>query len=217
MWLFYLKQFLATLVFIVTALAMAVTGVVFTSPLVYQFAINIFDLTAISGLTHEQLMDNYQQLMAYLTNPTIETLNMPYFSSSEGGLLHFEEVKFLFLMCFVIAIIGLLMSIAIVFWIHKTKQQAWMGRWFVLGISFPLILLFFIVIAFDKVFILFHELLFRNDLWLFSPVTDPVITVLPEGLFMLFFIAAILIYELIIYAFRAIALYEQKNKRRQKR
>ncbi|MGO4928963.1 TIGR01906 family membrane protein [Fundicoccus sp. Sow4_D5] len=215
--IFYTKQFLATLSFILTALAMAVTGVVFASPLVYRLAIEGFDLTTISGLTSEQLMDNYHTLLGYLTNPAVETLEMKYFSSSEGGLFHFEEVKFLFLMCFVLAVIGLLVSIATIFWLHKTKQQAWMERWFLLAVSFPLILLFFIVIAFDKVFILFHELLFRNDLWLFSPVTDPVITVLPEGLFMLFFVIAILLYELIIYVFRVFALYENKPKRRQKR
>lgn len=215
--IFYLKQFLATLTFILTALAMAVTGIVFASPLVYRLAIKWFDLTAISGLTSEQLMDNYHTLLSYLTNPAVENLEMQYFSSSQGGLLHFEEVKFLFLMCFVLAVVGFLVSMALIVWLHKTKQQAWMDRWFLLAICFPLLLLFSIVLAFDKVFILFHELLFRNDLWLFSPVTDPVITVLPEGLFMLFFIGAILLYEVIIYVVRAFALYENKPRRRQKR
>lgn len=214
---FYLKQFLSTLCFIFTTLALAVTGVVFTSPLIYRLSIKAFDLTANSGLSSEHLMENYHTLLAYLTNPAVDKLEMQYFSSSESGLLHFEEVKFLFLMCFILAVLGLLISIAVIFWIHKTKQQAWMERWFILAISFPLILLFFIVVAFDKVFILFHELLFRNDLWLFNPVADPVITVLPQGLFMLFFVVAILLYELIIYLFRFFALHETKPKRRQKK
>lgn len=215
--IFYLKQFLATLTFILTSLAMAISGVVFSSSLIYRLSISWFDLTASSGLTSDQLMDNYQTLLAYLTNPAVESLNMEHFSSSEGGLFHFEEVKFLFLMCFVLAVIGLLLSSVAIAWLHKTKQQAWMERWFLLAIAFPLILLFFIVLAFDKVFILFHELLFSNDLWLFNPLTDPVITVLPEGLFMLFFVVAIVLYEVIIYIFRFSALYEIKPKKRQKR
>lgn len=216
MFTFYLKQFMATVCFIITGLATAITGVIFASPVIYGLTIKGFNLTAISGLTSEQLMDNYHTLIAYLTDPAVEKLEMQYFSSSEGGLLHFEEVKFLFLMCFVLAVIGFILSIAVIFWLHKTKQQAWMERWFLLAITFPLILLFFVVVAFDKVFLLFHELLFRNDLWLFNPVTDPVITVLPEGLFMLLFIVAILIYELLVYAFRFTALYQTKPKRRQK-
>lgn len=36
---------------------------------------------------------------------------------------------------------------------------------------------------FDRIFILFHETLFDNDLWLLDPVTDDLINILPEGFF----------------------------------
>lgn len=214
--IFYLKQFFATMLFIFTSLTLAISGVIVTSPIIYSLAIKWFDLSAVSGLSHEQLMENYNVLISYLVNPAIEALEMPYFSSSENGLFHFEEVKFLFLMCFVVAIVGVIASVVIILWIHKQKLQPWMGRWFIIAIAFPLILLFLIVVAFDQVFLLFHQILFRNDLWLFSPVTDPVITVLPESLFMILFVVAILIYEVIIYLTRFAVLYEPTIKRKKR-
>lgn len=214
--IFYLKQFFATILFIFTSLTLAISGVIVTSPIIYSLAIKWFDLSAVSGLSHEQLMENYNVLISYLVNPAIEALEMPYFSSSENGLFHFEEVKFLFLMCFVVAIVGVIASVITILWIHKQKLQPWMGRWFIIAIAFPLILLFLIVVAFDQVFLLFHQILFRNDLWLFSPVTDPVITVLPESLFMILFVVAILIYEVIIYLTRFAVLYEPTIKRKKR-
>lgn len=214
--IFYLKQFFATMLFIFTSLTLAISGVIVTSPIIYSLAIKWFDLSAVSGLSHEQLMENYNVLISYLVNPAIEALEMPYFSSSENGLFHFEEVKFLFLMCFVVAIVGVIASVVIILWIHKQKLQPWMERWFIVAIAFPLILLFLIVVAFDQVFLLFHQILFRNDLWLFSPVTDPVITVLPESLFMILFVVAILIYEVIIYLTRFAVLYEPTIKRKKR-
>lgn len=214
--IFYLKQFFATMLFIFTSLTLAISGVIVTSPIIYSLAIKWFDLSAVSGLSHEQLMENYNVLISYLVNPAIEALEMPYFSSSENGLFHFEEVKFLFLMCFVVAIVGVIASVVIILWIHKQKLQPWMERWFIVAIAFPLILLFLIVVAFDQVFLLFHQILFRNDLWLFSPVTDPVITVLPESLFMILFVVAILIYEVIIYLTQFAVLYEPTIKRKKR-
>lgn len=214
--IFYLKQFFATMLFIFTSLTLAISGVIVTSPIIYSLAIKWFDLSAVSGLSHEQLMENYNVLISYLVNPAIEALEMPYFSSSENGLFHFEEVKFLFLMCFVVAIVGVIASVITILWIHKQKLQPWMGRWFIIAIAFPLILLFLIVVAFDQVFLLFHQILFRNDLWLFSPVTDPVITVLPESLFMILFVVAILIYEVLIYLIRLTVLFEPSRKQKKR-
>lgn len=41
----------------------------------------------------------------------------------------------------------------------------------------------FIMTNFNKVFVIFHEIFFTNDLWLFDPRTDYMIRMLPEGFF----------------------------------
>lgn len=215
--MYWLKQLGATVVFIVTGLALAITATIFTSPFVYRLGISWFNLSERSGLTAGQLQENYSVMIRYLIDPSSKVLAMPYFSSSEGGLQHFAEVKFLFMLTFMLAFSGVIVSIFLVLWLRKTKQQPWMQRWFWLAIVFPLVLLFIIVIAFDKVFLIFHQILFRNDLWLFSPISDPVITVLPEGLFMIFFIVAILFYEIIIYLMRLGVFHQTKSKQRKRR
>ena len=40
-----------------------------------------------------------------------------------------------------------------------------------------------IMTNFNKVFVIFHEIFFTNDLWLFDPRTDYMIRMLPEGFF----------------------------------
>ena len=52
------------------------------------------------------------------------------------------------------------------------------------SIVIPSVLGGMIALNWEKVFITFHELVFQNDYWLFDPVTDPVILVLPDEYFM---------------------------------
>ena len=35
----------------------------------------------------------------------------------------------------------------------------------------------------DAAFTMFHEIMFRNDYWIFDPDIDPVINILPEDIF----------------------------------
>lgn len=35
----------------------------------------------------------------------------------------------------------------------------------------------------DWLFVAFHQLVFRNDYWLFDPATDPIIDLLPDSYF----------------------------------
>ena len=50
-------------------------------------------------------------------------------------------------------------------------------------IIMPLLLTVPILLNFEKSFIIFHKLLFRNDYWIFNPDLDPVINILPEEFF----------------------------------
>ena len=53
----------------------------------------------------------------------------------------------------------------------------------VITILLPVILGAFAAAAWDRFFVLFHELSFENDLWLFDPAVDPIINVLPDQFF----------------------------------
>lgn len=82
--------------------------------------------------------------------------------------------------------------------LKKARRNIVMDNGFTILYGLPLLLLFIIFISFDRLFILFHQILFTNDYWLFDPQLDPIINVLPESYFMILFVVAILIYEGII-------------------
>ncbi|MBS4461307.1 TIGR01906 family membrane protein [Aerococcaceae bacterium zg-B36] len=183
-------------------LSLSISLVVLTGQWSYRLFATVYDVATPVGLSKEQLFINIDQLMYYLISPFQATLSFANFSSSAGGLQHFVEVKRLMQWNFMLSIIGIVYLI----WSLRTKRTKriayYAQQWLKLTAYFPLILLFFIVIAFDKLFVLFHQLFFRNDLWLFNPNTDPIINVLPQSLFMMYFVLAIVIYEVIVWVYR---------------
>lgn len=204
-----LEKSFMTFIFITFALSLAIVLTIFISPLIYSLTISIFNLEPISGLGYQQLMDNYTQVLEYLVNPNILNLEMVHFSSSAGGLQHFSEVKTLVMINFVVCIIFLILTLISIIKINQKQWQLLMRPYYSFAVVLPLILLSGIIIAFDQVFVLFHKVLFSNDLWLFNPALDPVITVLPQELFMLLFIIALLLYELVIFVVRLLTRWRR--------
>lgn len=202
-----LKRIVSGLLLLLFSLSSAIILTTLISPLLYPLIIQWFNLEQISGLSSEALTINYQVIVDYLINPSIEFLQMPYFSMSESGRIHFEEVKVLFFINFVLFGILLACAICIIYRIRKNYLQMHMQGVFVFNLAFPLILLFFIIVAFDQVFVLFHQVLFNNELWLFNPLTDPVINVLPQEFFMILFILVLLVYEAIVLIIRGIVYW----------
>jgi len=41
-----------------------------------------------------------------------------------------------------------------------------------------------VALNFDAAFVIFHQLFFKNDFWLFDPATDPIILLLPDTFFL---------------------------------
>jgi integral membrane protein (TIGR01906 family) len=64
-------------------------------------------------------------------------------------------------------------------------------------VAFTIVPLVAFAVDFNTAFIVFHEIFFTNDYWIFDPRTDPVITILPETFFLH---AALLILGLILLA-----------------
>ena len=180
------------------SLSVAVTLTILISPMVYQMYTASSDIHLSVGLTPLQLNTDYKVLFAYFLNPFQKTLQFNYFSSSANGLQHFREVKNLMLLNAGLSLVSIGMILSFVLrkkpkW-YRLQLKGMIG-WL---IYLPLALLFSLLIAFDQAFVLFHQLFFRNDLWLFNPLTDPIIYVLPQSLFLILFVIAICIYELIV-------------------
>lgn len=182
-------------------LSIAISMVILTGSLSYRLFLTGQNLAAEVGLTSQQLVLNFDHLMSYLIIPWQEVLAFPDFSSSANGLQHFIEVKRLMQWNFILSVIGLIFLIVVVKKMPIKERWAY-HQWLKLAVYAPWGLLLVIALAFDQLFVLFHQVFFRNDLWLFNPATDPIIHVLPQSLFMLYFVLVLIFYEIIIFIYR---------------
>ncbi|KAF0424768.1 TIGR01906 family membrane protein [Pediococcus acidilactici] len=154
-----------------------------------------------AGLSAAQVMDNYYQLLAYLELPWVNRLSLPNFPFSRGGLIHMATVKNLFLansVTLILALGGLLLI-----WRHisREKQEWRMLRFFQTSIVLTPLVIFFLGVDFDRYFIIFHQIIFSDNYWIFDPKTDPIINVLTDRFFTLSFMVVGILFELYMIIF----------------
>lgn len=181
----------------VAIITITITLTIWAVPL-FEFSLRHLDVPGRVGLSFEKIMENYYILLEYLHIPWVETLSLPDFPVSASGAFHFYEVKRLFYINYGMLIISIIGS---GFYLRKLKQTAgfWrLRRVFKIAIFVPFVLLFIVAIDFDWLFVMFHEIIFNNDAWLFNPTTDPIINVLTQEFFMYSFILAFSLLELFL-------------------
>ena len=167
-------------------LSTAITFVIFFEPL-FRGVILLFGLEQHSGISTIKLMENYHVLI-----PWIKELVMPDFPSSPQGLFHFEEVKRLFMINFVIAVITTIISFIGIKGLKK-ERKLFLLLTPLKGILYATLLFVVCLVSFfDVIFVKFHELFFHNSAWIFDPRLDPIIEVLPEEFFMICFLIVFL-------------------------
>lgn len=201
------KEWFAIVILALFVLSLAIVLVLNLTPL-YSWTAKSMDLAASVGLSHEELMENYHVLIRYLNFPWINQLNFPDFPSSPSGLFHFHEVKILFHINYAFFFFSLIISLLFGRYLRKNGRQAILiepFRWIML---LPVVLLIFLALNFNQLFIIFHELLFNNDAWLFNPATDPIILVLPEKFFLVCFAFVFIFIEVIYF----LIYYRAKRK-----
>ena len=177
-------------------IALSVTLTIFLAVPLFFGEIFWYQLTDLVQMTAGKIGHNFLILMNYLINPLETKLSMPDFPSSASGLHHFAEVKNLFMLVFFLTIV------LIPFIIRFMKENLSLVFHNALRVVmlFPLAIgVIAWLIGFDQFFVAFHEVLFRDNSWLFDPATDPIISVLPEQFFMHSFLIFLLIYELIFF------------------
>ena len=178
----------------------------------YYFDINYLNIPILSGLSKEEIKENYDYMIDYNLSKDKKEFELPTIKSSKQGKIHFEEVREIFQninkifnISLVLSIIGLIINILNKnIEIFKTTSKTL--------ILLPMVLMLPIVINFSGSFVLFHKIMFDNDYWIFDPSLDPVINILPEEFF---FHAGVMILILIIIASLANYLIYRLLKREQ--
>ena len=207
----YLKPIISafmSLLLMLVSIAFSTTLVLNLRPLYYA---GIGELAGKHNLSAAQIKENYDALIDYNSFFGPDSLKFPHIPSSENALVHFEEVKTIFLSFQLALIIGIVVSVLLILLYKKlygTCEYLIAGG--IITISVPFILALFIYTNFNKVFITFHKIAFNNDYWIFNAKTDPIITFLPESFFML--CAVCIVGIVFLLGIVMIILYFKKRK-----
>ena len=163
---------------------------------IYYGDIDRYGLDTVSGLTKEELRQDYLELIDYNSVFGDDSLDFPHFTLSDDARQHFKEARDLFLFFgWGVPIFGSLAAILALIARRKKYGPSYLAVASFISIVLPAALGAFALLAWDRLFVMFHEISFGNDLWLFDPAVDPVINVLPTEFF---FHEAVAIFVLVI-------------------
>ncbi|UUC43052.1 TIGR01906 family membrane protein [Clostridioides difficile] len=180
-----MKKFLNVLFSVCISIVIIVGVINFTVGFkkLYYFDIDYLNISELSGLSKDDIKLNYDYLIDYNLNKNVSEFNLPTLKSSPQGKIHFEEVRNIFQninklakLLLIVSLVGIILSV-------KNKNIKILKTTSITLIMMPLLLTVPILLDFEKSFIIFHKLLFRNDYWIFNPNLDPVINILPEEFF----------------------------------
>lgn len=161
------------------------TGILLNFRPLYYWDISHLGISGAAGLTDVQIRNNYDALIDYNSPFFFGSLEFPDLPSSEEGLIHFTEVKQIFMTLFLVGTISLIL----LFLLLRRKKHAaapptYLRTAALTTILLPLAAGLAVALNFDKAFVAFHKLFFRNDYWLFDYETDPIILLLPDTFFL---------------------------------
>lgn len=156
----------------------------------YYAHIGPLALEETTGLSREQIIRSYDEMMDFCTGRTREfsTGILPH---SLSGRAHFEDVRRLFLLDLWAAAItgGLLLGWQLLARKIPLQPYRFQNRgfafWGSVGLSCGFLLVGALAaVDFSRAFLVFHSLFFPGKTnWLFDPRTDPIINILPEVFF----------------------------------
>ena len=151
----------------------------------YYFDIRYLKISAWTGLEEEIIKRNYDILIDYnLIWKGPAALQFPDFPMSEGGQIHFMEVRRIFYAIQYIGLADLPLFAVGLFRAVRRKDHRGFRLAAILTVVVPLVLGTLAAINWEAFFITFHRIFFHNDYWLFDPATDPVINILPDTFFL---------------------------------
>ncbi len=186
------KDIFLALLLTLFIICFAITCVVFFKPL-YYFDIDYLNISQMTNLSKDIIKENYDVLIQYQSLFFKGSLNLPDFVMSQSGRIHFEEVKRIFEWIQMTMIVSGSLSFLMIYQNVKNKEYDFLKFASLFSVGIPAVIGLLASLDFNKAFVIFHQIVFRNDFWIFDYTTDPVITILPEAFFMHCFMLIIFI------------------------
>lgn len=170
---------------------------VISAPLLYSYGFDKYDIPAYTGIERGELLSAARQIRDYFSNGeeflTIrvfvrgilvdslynsrEILHMKDVKGLVKGVYRIQEFTGLYLLGFIV--VGLYLRRRQ--FLPSLARYVGMGGGATLGVAALAGL--GTLIGFDRLFLLFHQISFSNNLWQLDPRTDYLIAMFPEGFF----------------------------------
>lgn len=168
-------------------------GIYASSPSLYRYGFNKYEISAATGISTVQLDGVAQNMADYLngklTTPqmSVEVWGQPKLLYNQKELTHLEDVRYIisvFKMLQTAAILAFLASGAAVFamlGIRRLLRGILAGA--IVTVALMTLLTVWSLIDFYSLFYLFHIVSFSNELWLLDPSKDYLIMMFTESFF----------------------------------
>lgn len=196
------------ILFLLFFISLGLTAALYVRPLYY---IGMERISEETGYSVTEIKENYDALIDWCSPFARGELSFPTLPASESGISHFKEVKVIFNLFFAILFITPLFLVGLINRQEKRKSFSYLLAAPIIMCVLPLLVAAASAIDFNRVFVLFHEIVFRNDDWLFSYEEDPIILFLPERFFMQ--CALIIAATVLLGAAVLLTLYVLRKKR----
>jgi integral membrane protein (TIGR01906 family) len=143
------------------------------------------DLPDLIGFSEEEILANYNALIEYNSVFFTKPLTFPTLAMSESGRIHFEEVKTIFSAIQIMMIVSAALTAFLCVTFIKKRRYKFIRLGGIMSLVIPaIVVLAMLIIGWDRFFVIFHQLFFNNEYWVFDYRTDPIILLLPDTWFL---------------------------------
>ena len=142
-------------------------------------------LPELTGFSEEEIVANYNALIDYNSVFFTGPLVFPDFEMSESGRTHFEEVKAIFSAIQIIFMVSAALAALLAVTLLRKRRVRFLALGGILSLVIPAaVAIAMVFTGWDRFFVIFHQIFFHNEFWVFDYTTDPVILILPDAWFL---------------------------------
>jgi len=143
------------------------------------------DLSKTTGISEEELLQNYNALIDYNSVFFSGPLVFPTLPMSDTGRIHFSQVKTIFSALQISLMISAVLAALLCVLLLRKGRGRFLAFGGILSLMIPAVVgSIMAIVGWDRFFILFHQAFFNNNYWIFDAQTDPVILILPDEFFL---------------------------------
>ena len=157
----------------------------------YSSDIDKLNICETSGFSREEIMQNYNAMLQYLSPFSTAKFYLPTMKYSVSGSYHFSQCKALFNIVYLLGFASAIFLV--ILFAKKVVSRLTLRISAIITILIPLLLNCAFSMNTDKAFEVFHLILFEGKSWIFDPKLDEIIKILPVDYFVhcAYFLAAL--------------------------